>query len=162
MGGDSIKNFESTISSSKEESIAKAISLIQGEQSEKIPLVRPDISITKILFSFVLWLFIQGIFVFLCLYLSNAFHISNYVTHTVATCFCLLIIITKSNAFVRNVIFLYQRYAPEKMRRSCLFVPSCSEYMLLAIEKYGVVIGVCKGIGRLLRCHQPNGGEDYP
>ena len=73
-----------------------------------------------------------------------------------------MIIIVKTKAVVKNAILLYQKYAPEKMRRSCLFTPSCSEYMLLAIEKYGVFIGVYKGVRRLLRCHHPNGGEDYP
>ena len=29
-------------------------------------------------------------------------------------------------------------------------------------EKYGDFRGVAKGIGRLLRCHYPNGGTDYP
>jgi putative component of membrane protein insertase Oxa1/YidC/SpoIIIJ protein YidD len=34
--------------------------------------------------------------------------------------------------------------------------------MILAIEKYGVVKGVIKGIRRILRCNYPNGGIDYP
>lgn len=57
---------------------------------------------------------------------------------------------------------LYQKFAPEKVRRSCLFYPSCSQYMLLAIEKYGFWKGFWKGLKRLGRCHYPNGGEDYP
>jgi putative component of membrane protein insertase Oxa1/YidC/SpoIIIJ protein YidD len=34
--------------------------------------------------------------------------------------------------------------------------------MLMAIDKYGVVRGVWKGINRILRCKYPNGGIDYP
>ncbi|MBQ3055526.1 MAG: membrane protein insertion efficiency factor YidD [Oscillospiraceae bacterium] len=68
----------------------------------------------------------------------------------------------KAKPFVINAVLLYQKHAPERIRRSCLFVPSCSEYMLLAVGKYGVLIGVYKGLHRLLRCHHPNGGEDYP
>jgi len=60
------------------------------------------------------------------------------------------------------LIRLYQRYASEDMRAACLFEPSCSEYMRMALIKYGVIRGVIKGINRLLRCHYPNGGEDYP
>ncbi|MBR6563574.1 MAG: membrane protein insertion efficiency factor YidD [Clostridia bacterium] len=59
-------------------------------------------------------------------------------------------------------ILLYQRFAPEKLRASCRFTPSCSEYTLLAIEKYGVIKGVGKGIKRIRRCHPPNGGVDLP
>jgi putative component of membrane protein insertase Oxa1/YidC/SpoIIIJ protein YidD len=34
--------------------------------------------------------------------------------------------------------------------------------MILAIKKYGIIKGIYKGIKRLLRCHSPNGGIDYP
>jgi putative membrane protein insertion efficiency factor len=61
-----------------------------------------------------------------------------------------------------RLIKLYQKKAPERLRQACLFQPSCSNYMILAIEKYGVVVGIGKGIKRLLRCRPPNGGEDYP
>ena len=60
------------------------------------------------------------------------------------------------------LILLYQRFAPEKVRKLCFFEPSCSEYMKLSIEKYGVIKGVYKGFNRLRRCHWPNGGIDYP
>ena len=59
-------------------------------------------------------------------------------------------------------IKVYQRYAADDVRKRCLFTPSCSEYMILSIEKYGAVRGIIKGIKRLRRCHAPNGGEDYP
>jgi len=59
-------------------------------------------------------------------------------------------------------IRIYQRYASEDIRLSCVFEPSCSEYMILSIKKYGAVRGCFKGIKRLLRCRYPNGGEDYP
>jgi putative component of membrane protein insertase Oxa1/YidC/SpoIIIJ protein YidD len=52
-----------------------------------------------------------------------------------------------------GAIRLYQRYAPEDVRRRCLFKPTCSEYGILAMEKYGVVIGLIKLYDRLvLRC----------
>lgn len=60
------------------------------------------------------------------------------------------------------LVLVYQKLAPEGIRRKCLFTPSCSEYMILAIKKYGVIKGVLKGINRLKRCHLPNHGEDYP
>lgn len=67
-----------------------------------------------------------------------------------------------AKSFVIWIVKVYQRYAPAKVRLSCRFEPTCSQYMLVAIDKYGIVKGVVKGIRRLLRCHPPNGGEDYP
>ncbi|VTS01867.1 membrane protein insertion efficiency factor YidD [Tuwongella immobilis] len=45
----------------------------------------------------------------------------------------------------------------------CRFMPSCSEYMILAIQKYGPIIGTWKGCRRLCRCHPWHpGGFDPP
>ena len=60
------------------------------------------------------------------------------------------------------IVRLYQLWAPEMMRKSCLFTPSCSEYMILSIEKYGCIKGFIKGVIRIRKCHTPNGGIDYP
>lgn len=57
---------------------------------------------------------------------------------------------------------IYQRYAPDSVRNKCRFEPSCSEYMILAIEKYGVIKGLKKGISRIKRCNTNGGGYDYP
>ena len=35
----------------------------------------------------------------------------------------------------------------------CKYYPSCSEYMMQAIKKYGCIKGVYLGIKRLLKCH---------
>jgi len=59
-------------------------------------------------------------------------------------------------------IHVYQRYASDDIRVSCVFEPTCSEYMILALKKYGIIRGNIRGIKRLLRCHYPNGGKDYP
>jgi uncharacterized protein len=46
---------------------------------------------------------------------------------------------------------------------SCRFEPNCSEYMILAVRKYGPICGACKGMRRVLRCHPWNeGGFDPP
>lgn len=59
-------------------------------------------------------------------------------------------------------IKLYQKYAPDSLRNKCRFEPSCSEYMILAIEKYGLLKGLQKGICRLKRCNIDGGGYDFP
>ena len=51
---------------------------------------------------------------------------------------------------VIGAIRLYQHYAPEEVRRRCLFMPTCSEYAILAVRKYGGVIGLCKAYYRLM------------
>lgn len=64
--------------------------------------------------------------------------------------------------FAIGMILVYKAFAPMSIRNSCRFTPTCSTYMMMAINKYGLLIGVIKGIGRLLRCKPPYGGEDYP
>ena len=45
----------------------------------------------------------------------------------------------------------------------CRYHPSCSEYFIQAVRKYGPVRGACKGVGRICRCHPWNpGGYDPP
>ena len=63
---------------------------------------------------------------------------------------------------VIGFVLLYKVLAPMDVRRRCVFTPTCSTYMIMAIVKYGLFIGVYKGIRRLIRCHPPNGGEDFP
>lgn len=59
------------------------------------------------------------------------------------------------------LIRVYQRYAKAETRLRCCYTPSCSEYAILALKKYGLVVGSIKAVNRLLRCGPP-GGIDYP
>ena len=63
---------------------------------------------------------------------------------------------------VIGAVLAYKAFMPMKVRDRCRFVPTCSTYMIMAINKYGLFIGVIKGIKRLMRCKPPNGGVDYP
>lgn len=45
----------------------------------------------------------------------------------------------------------------------CRYEPSCSQYFIEAVKKYGAVIGSFKGIWRILRCAPwGKGGYDPP
>lgn len=54
--------------------------------------------------------------------------------------------------FLIYLITLYQR-TPLHSHMMCRFVPTCSEYMKVAIQRFGVVKGIILGIKRVLRCH---------
>jgi len=61
-----------------------------------------------------------------------------------------------------GLIRFYQKHKPERFTNVCRFTPSCSNYAIIAIQKYGFIKGWQKAINRLRRCHYPNGGEDLP
>ena len=57
----------------------------------------------------------------------------------------------------------YQRFLRPVLPTVCRFQPSCSEYMILAVTKYGPARGAWRGIRRICRCHPWNpGGYDPP
>ncbi len=63
------------------------------------------------------------------------------------------------NIFIQ-LIKIYQffsKYTP----KVCRFYPTCSNYMIEAVEKFGLVRGVLLGVKRILRCHPfSSGGYD--
>ena len=50
------------------------------------------------------------------------------------------------------IIRIYQRISANKVR-VCVFCPTCSEYGISAISKYGAMKGLITTIKRILRCH---------
>ena len=57
---------------------------------------------------------------------------------------------------------LYKRFVSPCLPSACRFSPTCSEYMMEAVERYGVWRGVLKGLGRLGRCHPFHAGGFDP
>lgn len=57
----------------------------------------------------------------------------------------------------------YQLLLSPLLGRTCRFHPSCSEYFILAVRRYGLIVGGWKGVCRIGRCHPWNpGGYDPP
>lgn len=59
-----------------------------------------------------------------------------------------------------GLIWLYRRFISPLFPPTCRFEPSCSEYAVLALRKYGLVKGLAKAAWRVLRCN-PWGGSGY-
>ena len=55
----------------------------------------------------------------------------------------------------------YKLFLSPLLPSACRFYPTCSEYMVCAIEKHGPVRGIWLGVKRLCRCHPfHEGGYD--
>ena len=66
-----------------------------------------------------------------------------------------------STAAVTSLIRGYQRFVSPALPPACRFTPSCSQYALEAVTRYGVVRGGWLAIRRLARCHPfHRGGPD--
>lgn len=67
------------------------------------------------------------------------------------------LILSKTLIFL---VLLYRVTLGKVMGGHCRFQPSCSQYMLDAVQKHGPIKGAWRGIKRIARCH-PFGGSGY-
>ena len=59
------------------------------------------------------------------------------------------------------MIRFYQRYISPLKRTKCPYIPTCSQYGLEAIEKYGALKGSALAAWRIVRCNPfSKGGVD--
>lgn len=59
------------------------------------------------------------------------------------------------------LIKIYQESISPALGKNCRFVPTCSQYAIEAIEKYGSIKGIMMGIKRIIRCNPfSKGGYD--
>ena len=59
------------------------------------------------------------------------------------------------------LIVLYQKFVSPLKGQTCRFYPTCSEYSVQALQKYGFIKGSWKSIKRILKCHPFHpGGHD--
>lgn len=66
--------------------------------------------------------------------------------------------------FLADILILpikfYQRVISPMTPPSCRFTPTCSQYAIEALRKYGPIKGLYLAARRILRCH-PWGGSGY-
>ena len=139
------------------------INLIMDEKDPKSNnykriLVRPKIHWSKIIAFLLVPVFIFFAVSYAYFYFTSDTVISVLIFLSLFLFFH-LIFLKKS---VICCIRIYQRYAPDSIRNNCRFEPSCSQYFILSLEKYGFIKGCINGIKRLKRCNYKNGGFDYP
>jgi len=71
---------------------------------------------------------------------------------------------TEPNLFQRAIVLLLRAYKwgiSPMFRPACRYVPTCSEYAMEAVERFGVIRGGLLALWRLLRCHPfVKGGYD--
>ena len=121
-------------------------------------LIRPAIS----------WMRILAFVALACVGMLVIYHllVTFSVPQIYACCICvacvLILILVCLKRILICFIQIYQRYAPASIRNKCRFEPSCSQYMILSLQKYGTWRGLKKGINRLKRCNAEDGGFDYP
>jgi len=141
-------------------------------------LVRPNTNIKTVLISVLLFMLATAAFTWLAHYVFITVGIfaclplnaqDFYSMHPFLSVFILCAVVILVEIFfcfkyaVIGVIKLYQHYAPEEIRRRCLFMPTCSEYTIMAVRKYGSIIGLLKSYFRLFyRCRGNIYMIDYP
>ncbi|XJS11779.1 membrane protein insertion efficiency factor YidD [Aerococcaceae bacterium WGS1372] len=65
------------------------------------------------------------------------------------------------NLIIKPVRF-YQKFISPGLPNSCRYYPTCSSYMIQAVEKHGALKGTTMGVARICRCHPfAEGGIDH-
>ncbi len=134
------------------------LELLRKERERRKNLVRPKIGV---------WLAFANIFfplavasgIFCALFFTLPKH-KLALSLGISLSVLLLYVVLRMRAILIWCVKAYQAIAPDEVRLRCVFTPSCSEYAIEALQKYGVVRGVPKIIKRLRRCQPPNGGKD--
>ncbi|MCK8606954.1 membrane protein insertion efficiency factor YidD [Apilactobacillus ozensis] len=58
---------------------------------------------------------------------------------------------------MRTILILlvnfYKKFISPLFPPTCRYYPSCSTYMITALQKHGVILGLIMGISRIIRCN---------
>jgi len=66
--------------------------------------------------------------------------------------------------FLLSLLKFYRKYISPLKPPTCRFIPTCSEYAIIAIERYGAKKGGWLAVKRILRCNPffPGGNDPVP
>nr|DAN64739.1 MAG TPA: hemolytic domain [Caudoviricetes sp.] len=95
--------------------------------------------------------------------LFELFPLEVFISRSVFAELCILsvaLITARSNALL--AIHLYQRYVPPHVHQRCAMTPTCSEYAVLAISRYGIFKGGWMTFRRLRDRCDGTPVTDYP
>lgn len=131
------------------------------------PITRPNISVFRFVCKWILVfvlvdLFNTGIFVLLYHISKSGVFLADYssmvisfLDHGRLYLYPIILSLAVCLSLLRWVaidcVKLYQKYAPEHIRRRCIMVPSCSDFAIIAFKKYGFVYGAILTWYRLFR-----------
>ena len=115
----------------------------------------PKIYLSEVIVSVLFPIFVLIIFTYIDFRVNNIDFISRFFIYL------FVFILLKIKNIAIFIIKIYQVFAPLDVRYRCCMTPSCSHYAILAIKKYGLIIGGVKTIIRLRKCRGQK-EEDYP
>ncbi len=136
--------------------------IVNAQTAPELKLYRPKISYLRASMFIIAHVAVSEIAISIWLLVNNTLTYTaffEYQKYLLLLVFVLFMLTLKYTLiwFIR----LYQKYAKSETRLRCNMTPSCSEYSILALKKYGVIRGIPKMIGRFKRCGFP-GEIDYP
>lgn len=113
--------------------------------------MRPSTNIVTALISVLVFLTVSPALVFAVWFALFSVGVSEKVG-VIALCAAVVFVelAACSRFAVVGMIKLYQHYAPDDVRKRCLMMPTCSEFAIMAVRKYGVVVGLYKSWRRLV------------
>lgn len=109
------------------------------------PLVRPKINALKIIVYLLYYLIVAYCFSYT---LTDLFNLYNNEILVYALSYLFIFYFFAKKAFI-CLIKIYQRTAPEFLRRSCLCIPTCSDYAIAVLNKYNLFVAIFKIIKRI-------------
>lgn len=99
------------------------------------------------------WLsaFVLMVILFVCVWWLMYHFALSFGVSICLFCGIFLFVLFRLKWLLIDIVKLYQHYAPDEVRRRCRMMPSCSEYAIISLRKYGLIIGIVLSFIRLYK-----------